>query len=185
MSQYDNEESGYKTKHHHHKEKIIVDEKGYSTTQVWLYAFCCIVVTSFIVLFLVSIIYWSREDNFQHHMKSVIDELITQNTMQTDSKNMVSFSSLAASALSQARRIFKRNRMAVCYTELLETTTPPGDLTRTVTLTTVTNQLDKTDEMFRYALYFKLTMEFDVDVSNYMLDSQHLDQSQRYKCIIQ
>lgn len=180
MSEYDEEVYSRERKHHNHKEKITVEERGYSTASLWGYGFLCIVVTFFIVIFLVSIIYWSGQDNFQHHMNNVIDELVNQNTQQTDSTNMISFSSLAAGIASQAQRLFKNNRLAICYTDLLETSALPGDMKQVVALRRVKDQLVNEEGQFSYALDFKMTMEFDVDTSKYTLNSQRLDQSQRY-----
>ena len=187
MSQYedDDEDSRRGGPRPARKERIVVEEKGYSTTQIALWVFCCCIVVGTIIFFIVAIVYFNREDNFQHHMNTVIDELINQNTQQTDSKNMVSFSALAVRALNKARTLIGGTRKAICYTELLSAYSPPGNGQQQQgppPLTVVADQLSTKDEnnTRQYALDFKITMEFDVDASNYVLNSQHLDQSQRY-----
>lgn len=189
MSQFDDDDDrdrrGDGNRSRPHKERIVLEEKGYSTTQVALWAFCCVIVVGAIIFVVVAIVYFNREDNFQHHMNGVIDELINQNTQQTDSKNMVSFSALAVRALNKARTLLGGTRMAICYTELLSAYIPPPGSNHQQgppPLTVVADQLSTKDEdnTRQYALDFKITMEFDVDASNYVLNSQHLDQSQRY-----
>ena len=166
-----------------HEKTTVAETSSYTTVQWVLYGSCCFLIVLFLILFFVSASYWWREDNFQHHMNKIVTDLIEQNSLQTDTKNMVSFSALAYNALKKVtgNSLFKANRMGLCYTDMVATKMAPATPTGVIpVLTTVVDQWQSENDMYYYALDFKITLEFDVDTSNYVLNAQHLDQTLRY-----
>ena len=168
-------------RHHRHelKEKVIVEEK-YSSSQVWLWGFCCVIVIFFVVLFIVSIFYWGRVDNFRNHMNQFVSEVTEQNSIQSDTKNMISFSALAATALTQSQHIIKTNKLGLCYTDILKSDTDDPKSSTSLSTVSVNEEISYDKSAYYFALDFKMSLEFDVDVSSYVLKSKTLDRTQRY-----
>jgi hypothetical protein len=153
------------------------DESKYTNAQFMLWGFCCLIILLFVVMFIVSIVYWHRGDHFRGHMNRVVSDLIEQNSAQADTRNMVSFSALQASAAERAQHaVLKNNRYAFCYTDLLWTETDEQG----AVLQSVPDQLQVRERAYYYALDLKLSVEFDTDTSSYVLNAQRLDSSQRY-----
>lgn len=167
--------------HKNKKDKIIASEEKYSASQMWLYGCCCVVIIVLAIFAVVSVVYWSRIDHFHWTTVQAITDLVEQNAIQSDTKNMISFSSLAANAKKQSGHSIKNNKLGLCYTDIIKTDTdnPKAMLIPVTDQLEITGQTDNKDA-FYYALDFRMTMEFDIDTSSYIINSQRLDSTQRY-----
>lgn len=160
----------------HHREKVVVAEETYTSRTVWLYGCCVFWFVLIVSLFIVMIVYYNNTNNFHYHMDQIISEMNEENSFQTDLKNMVSFSSMAVTALSQ--RFLKHNHLSLCYADLLRSESDTKS-----PLVPVIDQLSEDKNPYYYVLDMKLTMEFDVDTKPYLALGQSLSPSQRYMTI--
>lgn len=159
--------------------KIISEEpSGYTTRHFILYGICGCLAVTFIVL--VSILFFnSYRGGIDHHkVDQMIAELNEDNTMQLNTRNMVSFSTLSTSLYS-GEQLIKKNRLSLCYADLMKADTDDGK----GVLTMNADQLSEDKNPFFYMLDIKLTLTFNVDPMLYMRDLQQIDIDRHYMTV--
>lgn len=171
-------EDGYQPSAYSSKSKYIPDE-SISARKLWLYGFCACIILSLIVVVGIVVFSWYRGGVDHHHVDQMIAELNEDNTMQLDTKNMVSFSALSTEAQS-TRLIKNSNRLSLCYADLLKSGTDDGKSP----LNANVDQLSEDRTPYYYMLDLKLSLTFDVNALLYMREpSLQYEIGRRYMTI--
>ena len=156
----------------------LIPEDSIPARKLWLYGFCACIVLSLMIVVGIVIFSWYRGGVDHHHVDQMIAELNEDNTMQMDTKNMVSFSAISSEAQS-SRLIKHNNRLSLCYADLLRSDTDDGKTPLYVNV----DQLSDDKNPYYYMLDLKLTLTFDVNALLYMREANQYEMSRRYMTI--
>lgn len=171
-------EEGYQPSAYSSKSKYVPDE-SIPARKLWLYGFCACIILSLVVVVGIVVFSWYRGGVDHHHVDQMIAELNEDNTMQLDTKNMVSFSALSTEAQS-TRLIKNANRLSLCYADLLKSDADDGKSPLYVNV----DQLSEDKNPFYYMLDLKLSLTFDVNALLYMREpSLQYETGRRYMTI--
>lgn len=190
-----------KDPHRHHK-----GHHGHTTAQLWCWGAVCIIVIAFIVLWIVSIVFWNNTSHITSHVNSMIEEMNNKNKELVDSNNLFSFSSLPRSHLSpdDPRLNYgggtNQKRLTLCHTDIIiqkENTT----YLKSSKSSSSRDNSDIYDEYIieediddnhhhnhndYYALDVKMTIDFDIDSTQYFFnknDNKDIKQVKRYMMV--
>ncbi len=158
------------------RNKIMPEESG--TGRKWYYGFCGCFLLTIVILFGIFAYSYHRGGVDHSHIDQILAELNDDNTLQLDTKNMVSFSALATRSISD-RLIGNKNRISLCYSDLLKSDTDDGK----GSLVDNVDQLTVDKKPFYFILRSKLTMEFDVNAMLYMRDVTQYEHTRRYMTV--
>lgn len=169
------------------KQKVLNDnayrmgtEKVWTVRSVCLYGTCCIILIALLVSFGITVAYWTTEGKFRHDVYETINDITEKNSFLSDSKNMISLSSFENlwNGLT-SQNLIKQRHLTLCTTELLkaDSEAPSAAL---VIASDPRDQIMYDQNAFFYALDFKISLEFGVDLGTYVMNAKHLDSSKTY-----
>jgi hypothetical protein len=150
--------------------------KTYTSTQLWLWGFCCCIVVFLVIVGIVSLFYWN---SFDHFHQWAVDKVNALSVAQAESAvnhpagygNVVSLSALKPGVSSRVKPF------VLSALRLFQTS---GDNPSSAPLLPLDNELVADEAQAHYSVFVEVTLAYDVDVSRLALNAQRLDQSQRY-----
>lgn len=155
-------------------------ERVWTVRSVCTYATCCIIVVALLVTFGAAFVYWTTEGKFRQNVYQAINDISEKNSFLSDSKNMISLSSFENlwNGIS-SQNLIKQRHLTLCTTELLKADSEKPNASLNIA-SDPRDQILYDQDAFFYALDFKLSFEFGVDLTTYVLNAQHLDATKTY-----